>query len=148
MELKQILLSDFKDAMKNKDVIKKQTITMVRAAILLHEKNNKTVLDDAGVVDIIVSENKKRREALKEFEKAGREDLIKQTKEEIEVLMHYLPKQLDEQEVEKEIVAVIEQLGAGGIKDMGKVMAAVMPKLKGKADGSLISQLVKKHLTV
>ncbi|MGI6348872.1 MAG: GatB/YqeY domain-containing protein [Eubacteriaceae bacterium] len=148
MELKQILLNDFKEAMKNKEVIKKQTVTMVRAAILSHEKNHKVVLDDAGIVDIIVSECKKRREALKEFEKAGREDLIEQTEKEIEVLMKYLPEQLSEEEVEAEVVAVIEQMNPAGIKDMGKVMAVLMPKLKGKADGSLISQLVKKHLTV
>ncbi len=148
MELKQILLNDFKEAMKNKEVIKKQTVTMVRAAILSHEKNHKVVLDDAGIVDIIVSECKKRREALKEFEKAGREDLIEQTEKEIEVLVKYLPEQLSEEEVEAEVVAVIEQMNPAGIKDMGKVMAVLMPKLKGKADGSLISQLVKKHLTV
>ncbi len=148
MELKQILLNDFKEAMKNKEVIKKQTVTMVRAAILSHEKNHKVVLDDAGIVDIIVSECKKRREALKEFEKAGREDLIEQIEKEIEVLMKYLPEQLSEEEVEAEVVAVIEQMNPAGIKDMGKVMAVLMPKLKGKADGSLISQLVKKHLTV
>lgn len=148
MELKQILLNDFKEAMKNKEVIKKQTVTMVRAAILAHEKKHKVVLDDAGIVDIIVSECKKRREALKEFEKAGREDLIEQTEKEIEVLMKYLPEQLSEEEVEAEVVAAIEQINPDGLKDMGKVMAVLMPKLKGKADGSLISQLVKKHLTV
>jgi len=120
---------------------------MVRAAILSHEKNNKVVLDDAGIIDIVVSECKKRREALKEFEKAGREDLVGQTEEELNVLMKYLPEQLSEEEVEKEITAAIKQLNVSGIKEMGKVMAAVMPKLKGKADGSLISALVKKHLT-
>ncbi len=147
MDLKQRLMSDYKDAMKNKDTIPKQTITMVRSAILFYEKNHKVELDENGIVEIIASELKKRREALKEFEKAQRDDLIIQTQEEIKVLMKYLPEQLSDAQIEAEVLDVIRATNASTMKDMGKVMAALMPKLKGKADGSLINQLVKKHLS-
>jgi hypothetical protein len=147
MDLKQRLMSDYKDAMKNKDTITKQTITMVRSAILFYEKNHKIELDDNGVIEIVASEWKKRREALKEFEKAQRNDLITQTKEEIKVLMKYLPEQLSDVQIEAEVIEAIKATNASTMKDMGRVMAALMPKLKGKADGSLINQLVKKHLS-
>ena len=147
MDLKQRLMSDYKDAMKNKDTIPKQTITMVRSAILFYEKNHKVEFDENGIVEIIASELKKRREALKEFEKAQRDDLIIQTQEEIKVLMKYLPEQLSDAQIEAEVLDVIRATNASTMKDMGKVMAALMPKLKGKADGSLINQLVKKHLS-
>lgn len=147
MELKQRLINDFKDAMKNKDVIAKQTVTMVRAAILFYEKNNKTELDDAGVVDVIASELKKRRESLEDFKKANRDDLVSQTEEEIKVLLKYLPAQLGEEEIENHVIEAIKKANAQSVKDMGKVMAILMPVLKGKADGGKINQLVKKHLS-
>jgi len=147
MDLKQRLMDDYKDAIKNKNVIAKQTITMIRAAVLFYEKNNKVQLDDAGVIDVIASELKKRRESLKEFKKANRDDLVDATEEEITVLMKYLPQQLSEQEVENYVIQAIQSSNAQSLKDMGKVMANLMPKLKGKADGSLINQLVKKHLS-
>ncbi len=147
MDLKQRLINDFKDAMKNKDVITKQTVTMVRAGILLYEKNNKVELDDAGVIDVIASELKKRRDSLAEFQKAKREDLVSQTEEEIKVLMKYLPAQLNDEEIEKHVIEAIKTANAQSVKDMGKVMAIIMPKLKGKADGGKINQLVKKHLS-
>lgn len=147
MDLKQRLINDFKDAMKNKDVITKQTVTMVRAGILLYEKNNKVELDDAGVIDVIASELKKRRDSLAEFQKAKREDLVSQTEEEIKVLMKYLPAQLNDEEIEKHVIEAIKTANAQSVKDMGKVMAIIMPELKGKADGGKINQLVKKHLS-
>lgn len=147
MDLKQRLMSDYKDAMKNKDTITKQTVTMVRSAILFYEKNHKVELEDSGVIEIISSELKKRREALKEFEKAQRDDLVTQAQEEIKVLMKYLPEQLGQEEIETLVIEAIKATGAVSVKDMGKVMAALMPKLKGKADGSIINQLVKKHLS-
>ncbi|NMC56561.1 MAG: GatB/YqeY domain-containing protein [Eubacteriaceae bacterium] len=147
MDLKQRLINDFKDAMKNKDVIAKQTVTMVRAAILFYEKNNKTELDDAGIIDVIASELKKRRESLIEFQKANRDDLVSQTEEEIKVLMKYLPAQLSDEEIESHVIDAIKTANAQSVKDMGKVMAILMPALKGKADGGKINQLVKKHLS-
>ncbi|MEL7569634.1 MAG: GatB/YqeY domain-containing protein [Eubacteriaceae bacterium] len=147
MELKQRLINDFKDAMKNKDVITKQTVTMVRAAILFYEKNNKTELDDAGIIDVIASELKKRRESLADFKKANRDDLVSQTEEEIKVLLKYLPAQLSDEEIESHVIDAIKTANAQSVKDMGKVMAILMPVLKGKADGGKINQLVKKHLS-
>lgn len=147
MELKQRLINDFKDAMKNKDVITKQTVTMVRAAILFYEKNNKTELDDAGIIDVIASELKKRRESLADFKKANRDDLVSQTEEEIKVLLKYLPAQLSDEEIESHVIDAIKTANAQSVKDMGKVMAILMPELKGKADGGKINQLVKKHLS-
>ena len=147
MELKQRLINDFKDAMKNKDVITKQTVTMVRAAVLLYEKNNKVELDNEGIIDVIASELKKRRDSLAEFQKANRTDLVSQTEEEIKVLMKYLPAQLSDEEIENHVIDAIKTSDAQSVKDMGKVMAILMPKLKGKADGGKINQLVKKHLS-
>lgn len=146
MSLKEQLMSDLKTAMREKDAIKKATITMVRAAILQTEKDNKVELGDEDIVGVIAKQVKQRKDAMAEFEKAQREDLMEQTNKELEVLMEYLPKQLTEEEVESIVAETIEQVGATTMKDMGKVMGAVMPKVKGKADGALINQCVKKLL--
>lgn len=146
MSLKERLLEDMKDAMKDKDIIKKEAVQMARAAVLQVEKDNKITLDDDGVIDIIAKEVKKRADALPEFEKSGRQDLIDKVKVEIEVLTKYLPQQLTEEELETIVKQTIEETGAKSAREMGKVMQAVMPKVKGRADGKLINQIVKKLL--
>lgn len=146
MSLKERLLEDMKSAMKEKDVIKKNTIQMARSAVLQVEKDGRTTLDDDGVLDIIVKEVKKRRDSLPEFEKSGRQELIDNLKTEIEVLMQYLPQQLTEEEIEAIVRQAVQDTGASSARDMGKIMQEVMPKVKGRADGRVINQIVKKIL--
>ncbi len=146
MSLKDRLLEDMKSAMKEKDTIRKSTITMVRASILQKEKDEKVKLDDAGVVGIIAKEVKQRRDSIPEFERGNRPDLVDKLNTEINILMEYLPQQLTEKEIEKIVVQTISEVGATGMKDMGKVMGALMPRLKGRADGKLINGMARKHL--
>lgn len=146
MSLKEQLLEDMKAAMKEKDSIKKNAIQMARSAVLQVEKDNKVNLEDDGVVEVIAKEVKKRKDALPEYEKSGRQDLIEKLKYEIDVLMKYLPEQLTEEEIEKIVKEVIEETGAESAKDMGKVMQTVMPRVKGRADGKLVNQIVKRML--
>jgi uncharacterized protein len=146
MSLKERLLEDLKVAMRDKDVIKKNTVQMARAAVLQVEKDGKITLDDDGVIDIIAKELKKRRDSLPEYEKSGRVDLIDNLKKEIDVLLQYLPQQLTEEELELIVKQAIQETGASTAKDTGKIMQAVMPKVKGRADGKMINQIVKKIL--
>lgn len=146
MSLKEQLLEDMKNAMKDKDVVKKNTVQMARAAVLQVEKDNKVTLDDDGVVEIIAKELKKRRDVLPEYEKSGRQDLVDSLKAEMEVLLQYLPKQLTEEELEGLVRQAVEETGAVSAKDMGRIMQAVMPKVKGRADGKMINMIVKKIL--
>ncbi|MDL0159350.1 GatB/YqeY domain-containing protein, partial [Clostridioides difficile] len=99
-----------------------------------------------GIIDVIAKQLKQRRDALVEFEKAGREDLIKETEGEIEVLKEYLPQQLSEEELEEIVKSTISEVGATSMKDMGKIMSVIQPKVKGRADGKLINKLVKQNL--
>jgi len=147
MSLKDRLLDDMKIAMREKDPVKKNAIQMVRAAILQVEKDNKVTLDDNGVIDVIAKEVKKRKDVLPEYEKSGRQDLIEDLNKEIEVLMSYLPEQLSEEELDAIIKDTIQELGASSMKDMGKVMSAVISKTKGRADGRVINTMVKKYLS-
>ncbi len=147
MSIKEQLMNDLKEAMKDKDVVRKNTVQMVRSGILQIEKDTKTVLDDEGVTDVIARELKKRRDVLPEYEKSGREDLIEDLNKEIKVLMSYLPEQLSEEELEKIVSEVIAEVGATSMKDMGKIMANIMPKTKGRADGKLINKIVREKLS-
>lgn len=146
MSLKEKLLEDMKTAMKEKDTIRKDAVTMVRSAILQTEKDNKITLDDQEIIEVIAKEVKKRKDSLPEYEKSNREDLISKLKTEIDILMKYLPEQMSEQEVEEIVQQAISDTGASSVKDMGKVMSAVIAKVKSRADGKLINQIVKKYL--
>ena len=142
MSLKEELLQDMKTAMKAKEAGKTalSVIRMVRNSIRNTEINGKCELDDAGVAAVIAKEMKQRKESLAEFEKAGRSDLADQTKAEM-----YMPKQLTEDEVAQIVRDTIAGQDASSLK-MGDVMKLVMPKVKGKADGKVVSQTVKKIL--
>ncbi len=147
MSLKERLMADLKLAMKDKDIVKKNTVQLVRSSILQFEKDNKVELDDDGVIDVIAKELKQRRDSLPEFEKSGRDDLIAQLKGEMDVLMAYLPEQLSEEELENIIRQAIEETGASSVKDMGKIMGIVSAKTKGRADTKLIGSMAKKMLS-
>lgn len=145
--LKEKLLEDLKNCMKNKNVVRKNVIQMVRAAILQVEKDNGVTLDDNQIIDIIAKESKKRKDSLDDYEKSGREDLINELKEEIDILAEYLPKQLSMEEIEKIVKEVIEAEGATSMKDMGKVMKAAKEKIGAASDGRTINEAVKKLLS-
>lgn len=147
MALKEQLLNDLKTAMKAKDKVSKNTITMIRAAILQKEKDTQTKLDDPEIAEIISKQYKQRKDALADFEKAGRDDLIDQTKAEMKIIEAYLPKQLSMEEIEKVVDETIGEVGAESMKDMGKVMGSLMPKVKGIADGKVVNQVVRKKLS-
>ncbi|HSQ33805.1 MAG TPA: GatB/YqeY domain-containing protein [Peptostreptococcaceae bacterium] len=146
MSLKSRLQDDLKLAMKNKDTVKKSVVTLIRSAIKQYEVDNRVELNDDQVIDVIAKQLKQGRDSLAEFQKAGREDLVQQIEAEIEVLKEYLPQQLSEEELEAIVKETIAEVGATSSKDMGKVMSAVRPKVKGRADGKLINELVKKNL--
>lgn len=146
MSLKEQLFQDLKIAMREKDTIKKDTVQLVRSGILQIEKDQKIELDDEGVMDVVVKQLKSRRDALPDFEKSGRTDLIEKLNKEIEILLHYLPEQLSESDIQKIVEEAIEEVGASTMKDMGKVLAVVNPKVKGRADGKIVSGFVKERL--
>ncbi len=143
MSLKERLAQDLKSSMKNKDNVRKSTVQLVRTAILQVEKDKKVTLDDEDILDVIAKQLKQRKDSLPEYEKSGREDLISQLKQEMEVLMEYLPEQLSEEELRPIVAEAVEAVGASSMKDMGKVMEYVMPQVKGRADGKAVSSIAK-----
>ena len=145
--LKERLLDDLKNCMKEKNIVRKNVIQMVRAAILQVEKDKQIELNDEQIIDIIAKESKKRKDALGDYEKSGREDLINEIKEEIQILAEYLPKQLSIEEVEAIVKEVITNQNATSIKDMGKVMKAAKEKIGAASDGKTINEAVKKLLS-
>jgi hypothetical protein len=147
MSLKDKLMQDLKTAMKEKNKIKKSVITMIRAAIKQYEVDNRTEINDDGVIEIIAKQLKQKKDAIEEFKKGDRQDLVDETEKEIEILLEYLPKQLSEDEIRVIVKETIEKHNASSPKDMGKVMGALMPKMKGKADGKLVSKIVKELLS-
>ena len=147
MTLKERLADDLKSAMKEKNVIRKNTVQMVRAAVLQFEKDNKVTLEDDGVLEVIAKQLKQRIDSLPDYEKSGRDDLIANLKAEMDVLMEYLPKQLSREELEVIVKEIIEEVGAASIKDMGKVMAEAKAKTVGRADGRMINEVAKALLS-
>ena len=146
--MKEQLLQDLKEAMKNKDTLMKDTITMLRAAILQVEKDNLKTLNDDEICGIVAKEVKKRKESVTEYENAGRQDIADNLKREIEILSKYLPEQLSQEEIAKMVEEAIAESGATSPRDMGKVMGILRPKTQGKADGKVVSDIVKEKLAV
>lgn len=144
--IKDKLQDDWKVALKTKDKFTANVISTAKSAILLVEKTDNRKLEDDEVISILAKEIKQRRESMLEFEKGNRQDLVDQCKAEIEILLKYLPQQLGEEEIRQIVKESAEELGANSIKDMGKVMSAVKPKVVGRADGKLVSQIVKEYL--
>ncbi len=146
MSMKDQLMSDLKEAMKAKDTVRKLTITMLRSQIKQYEVDNRADINEEQIIDIIAKQVKQKNAAIEEFEKAERIDLVDEAKREIEVLMAYLPKQMTEEEIRAIVAQTISDVGAASQKDMGKVMGALAPKTKGKADNKLVSQVVRELL--
>ena len=144
--LKEKLMEDLKEAMKEKQILRKNVVQMIRAAILQVEKDKQIELDDNQILEIIAKESKKRKDSLADYEKSGRQDLIEQVKQEIEIISEYLPKQLSKEEIVEIVKEVIQETGATTIKDMGKVMKGAKEKIGAAADGKTINEVVKEVL--
>lgn len=144
MTLKEKLSEDFKEAMKAKDEIRKTTVNLIRAAVKQVEVDTRTELDEEAVLGVIAKQVKMRKDALPDFEKAGRTDLLETYNKEIDILMAYLPEQMTIEEIQKIVREVMAELGIeGGKQNMGKLMGAVMPKVKGKADGGDVRKAIE-----
>jgi uncharacterized protein YqeY len=146
MSLSERLNEDMKQAMKNQEKFKLSVIRMVRSTIKNVEIDQRKTLDDNEVLDILSREIKQRKDSLQEFEKAGRSDLADPLKLEIAIIAEYMPQQLSDDEVKTIVQQTIQEVGASSKADMGKVMGALMPKVKGRADGKLVNQLVQQFL--
>lgn len=146
MSLSERLNEDMIQAMKSKDKFKLSTIRMVRSTIKNLEIDLKRTLDDNEVLDILSREIKQRKDALQEFKKADRDDLAANVEAEIEIIGQYLPEQLSEEEIKVIVQQTIQETGASSKADMGKVMSALMPKVKGRSDGKVVNQVVQQFL--
>ena len=146
MGLKEQLNEDMKQAMRAKDKNRLSAIRMVRGAVRDREINSQVELDDDGVLEVIASQIKKRKDALEQLRKSDRDDLVEVETAQINTLQEFLPAQLSPAEIEVVVTEVIEELGATSMRDMGKVMGKLVPQLRGKADNSVISQIVRQKL--
>ena len=144
--LKEKLMADLKNCMKEKLELRKNVVQMIRAAILQVEKDKQIELTDEQIVEIMAKEAKKRRDSLADYEKSGRTDLIDQIKQEISIIEEYLPKQLSKDEVREIVQTIIAQIGATSMKDMGAVMKVAKEKIGAASDGRTINEVVKEIL--
>ena len=145
-QLLEQITSAWKAAMRAGDATRKETLSLVRAAVKNAQIDSKTEMDDAAGQSVIEREAKKRREAALEYDKAGRPELAQKERDELGVLQDFLPQQLSEDELRAVVAQTIAETGAQSPKDMGKVMGALRPKIAGRADGKLASELVKTAL--
>lgn len=144
--MRQRILNDLVQAMKNQDKISLPVIRSIKSAIQMEEINVKHELNDDEVITIISKQIKTRKESIVEFEKGNRQDLIDATNKEIEILEKYLPEQLTEEEIINIINKAFEEINPTSVKDMGKVMGYVTPLVRGKADMGYVSKLIKEKL--
>lgn len=146
MSLKDKLMDDLKTSMKSKDKVRKDVVTMLRAAVKQREVDERVELDDQDIIEIISKQVKQKRDAIEDFKKGERDDLVQLTENEVKILLEYLPEQLSEEELTELVKTAIAQVGATSMKDMGKIMGNLMPTIKGKADGSLVNKIAKDYL--
>ncbi|GIN60412.1 hypothetical protein J27TS8_04050 [Robertmurraya siralis] len=147
MSLLERLNQDMKQAMKNKEKDKLSVIRMVKASLQNEAIKLGHELSEDEELTVLSREVKQRKDSLHEFDKAGREDLVEKIRTELQYVEEYMPKQLSEEEISKIVQETVAEVGATSKAEMGKVMAAIMPKVKGKADGSLVNKLVQQHLS-
>ena len=147
MTLRERLDEDLKKAMRARDEIGLSVIRMVRSSVRNREIDQKKTLDDTGIAEIIVTLTKQRRESIRMFREAGRDELVAKEEKELALLLDFLPRQLTAEEIGQIVTGAITASGATGIKDLGAVMKAVMPQVTGRADGSLVSSIVREKLS-
>lgn len=143
MSLKAQISEDLKRAMLEKDAVRRDTIRVLQAAIKQVEVDSRKDLDDGAITDVLLLEAKKRREAITNYEQAGRTESADAERFELGIIETYLPKQLTREEIEAEVKAAIAETGVTSSKEMGKLMGVLMPKVKGKADGKLVNEVVR-----
>jgi len=143
MSLLNRLTEELKEALRAGNHTKLSVIRLLKSSIKNREIEKMAPLTDEEIIDIIMTALKQRRESIEQFQKGGREDLVQKEKSELEILQTFLPQQLSEEELVGEIQAVIREVGASSLKDMGKVMKILMIRLKGRAEGAKVSSLVK-----
>ena len=147
MSLKEKLNEDLKQAMRDKEVVKRDSIRAINTMIKQVEVDERRVLDDAEVIKLIQRGIKQREEAISQYSAASRDDLVQKEQEQVDVFMLYLPKQLSDEKLENGMKEIISEVGATSLKDMGKVMGAASKKFAGVADGKRINEMVKKLLS-
>lgn len=149
MTLREKIPEDLKNALRNKNELELSVLRMLQAAIRNKEieiKRGKEFLTDEEVIEVISGEVKRRKEAVSEYTKANRQELADKEKAEVDILMRYMPKQMGEEEIRLETRNVIDEVNALSLKDIGVVMKNIMPRLKGRADGSLVNKIVREEL--
>lgn len=151
MSIKDKLLDDIKAAMKEKDSDRLRVLRSIKSKLMEKEiserKGGEATLSDEQAVEVLMKAAKQRKESIEQFEKGDRDDLAENEKAELEIIESYLPKMMSEEEVRAEAIKKIEELGASSMADMGKVMGVLMSELKGKAEGSTVSKVVKEELS-
>ena len=147
MGLEERLVEEMKQAMKSNDKARLSTIRMIRSALKNKEIEQRKPLDEEAILRVIQGMVKKSEESIEQFKTGGRTDLVEKETKEIEIMKSYLPQPLSREEVLKVIDQTIEETQASSLRDLGKVMKTVMPKLGGKVDGALVNQLVKERLS-
>lgn len=146
MSIKDRIQDDLKAAMKSGDTRRREILRLLMAAFKQVEVDRRVTLSDEDVTGLLITEAKKRRESIDEMTRAGRTELVAQEQYELEVIEGYLPRQLSRDEIERIVGEAIAATGAAGPKDMGRVMGAVMPRLRGQADGKLVNEVVRQKL--
>ena len=146
MNLRNQIPEDLKEALRGKRTLELSVLRMLQSSIKNKEIDTKNELTDEQVIQVITSEVKKRKDAAEEFIKVNREDAAEKEKQEIEILMKYLPEQLSEDEILEKVKTAIVDTSASSIKDLGKVMKVIVPDLKGKADGKIVNKVVREEL--
>ncbi|MEK6560962.1 MAG: GatB/YqeY domain-containing protein [Nitrospirota bacterium] len=143
MTLLDRLSEDLKESLKSRNSLKSSVIRLLKSSIKYREIEKKAPLSDDEIIEVIMSGIKQRRESIEQFSKGGRTDLVQKESNEIEIMQAYLPQPLTEEELVDEVKSVIKEVGATSAKDMGKVMKALMPRIKGRAEGTKVSSIVK-----
>lgn len=151
MSIQDNILSDLKEAMKNREQDRLRVLRSIKSKLLEKEiserKGGEGSITDEQAIEVLMKAAKQRRESIDQFEKGGRDDLAEAEKRELEIIESYLPEMLSEEEIRDLAREKIDELGAGTMADMGKVMGVMMDQLKGKAEGSLVSRVVKEELS-
>lgn len=146
MTLRERLAEEMKNAMKSRDDLRLSAIRMVRSAVKNREIDARRELADQEIVEVLATLVKQRRESIRMFAEAGRDDLVAKEEKELAILLEFLPQQLDRDEVAALVEKVIAECGAQGSRDMGKVMKLLMPHVAGRADGKMVSDVVREKL--
>lgn len=146
MSIKDKLMADLKDAMKSHNTLRKDVITLIRSAIKQREVDERIELTDEDILTIISKQLKEKKSSIEDFKKGNREDLVKQTEDEMKILLEYLPKQLSQEDLKEIVKDAIDKENISSMKDIGKLMKAVMPQVKGKADGNAVNKIARELL--